>query len=576
MAKEHPTPYAYSRISAWASFPDISADMVDIANLSIRYGENSIPSAVCSMSMGLDPRTGKPSGAHRYASSLEKRMKILIWLKIDGEELPGRKWPVDAFKIFEGYISGVGYAQSRGALNLTVSAEHWLADLKASSKYSAYLVSSSPGNLLQRVTPEGTIWDKGKWDVAFDISMQDVIYDVWGNGLKPMFTKLASSDRMDIDALIRILPAPPELLSNEKALAAVNRFDTGIDSKVLQIRGAAGGTQEEADLAAVLNMWVAISLGDLVSDPSMGATFWDVLMQVATQFQFTVIPNVEGVTCAPHVRQLASTYAYIKASEYTQAEITGRTPISLRALGLSGGFPAGDFRQSKEARPYVEAERPQFKKPPVPIKPATWFAGYFDLAAVNDDIAKVRPDILQGQFMVMNAPGWMQLLNTQDNVIETLPVGGKKFRSVMNPGIEKEEPPDDGFNKKLSTVLSSGVGDKLAQVLFLNLCYGSRTGTLPGRLRFDIAPGSSVAVEIVGEKVPFYRGKKLYANVTEVTCSIDAVVGQAGTIFRLTNMRTDAEQKELEGLAVESNPLYTETWIGTYLAAGFQPSHTED
>jgi hypothetical protein len=86
---------------------------------------------------------------------------------------------------------------------------------------------------------------------------------------------------------------------------------------------------------------------------------------------------------------------------------------------------------------------------------------------------------------------------------------------------------------------------------------------MSGKLRFDIAPGSVVAIETA----PTDREAQdiLFATVTQVAFAIDAERAAAGTSFTLAHIRTSAENEDPTLTSVRS-PLYKAIWKGAPLA----------
>jgi hypothetical protein len=546
MAEDYQSQYAYTRIYGWIELPDIAAGKrIDIVSMNCNFPINGIPSASCMLSVGTDPRSNSLALIHEIAGKLERRTKISIMLQLEGEEIPGQQWPSQEFKVFDGYVSGSGTAMFQGSTTLTISAEHWLSDLRASSKFSAYASPLSSNDLISRATAADSVFDTLKFGGARTTWFENAISDLWGSGIKEGFKILADQDRINSDALIDNGISDPELLKNYKALSAIERFDQKIETAKLSIDGGESKIKD----------WITDNLGKLLDDPTSGADMWTTLLTMASIFKFSVIPNVEGATCAPHVKQLKETYATIKANEYSVTQLSGRNPIVLRALGLYGMGSSGILDSSGTI-----------------ASPTKNFLGYYDLAINNQGIK----DIVQGQFLTIPAPPWITGGAFSEVCKHTLPIGGNRIPTKANPKKADGKPPETP-NEQTEAVYKLKLGDKLAHAMFLDMALESRRGSVMSRLRFDIGPGSSIALETVGKdaELPFYRGDKLYANVDGVSISIDAWAAKAGTSFKLSNLRTDKEQQEINGLALDSNPLYTEKWIGTYLVEGFTPANTE-
>ncbi len=571
--------YTYTKIRAWAIFPDLSTDRVDLVSVSLNYQLDAIPTAECQLAMGVDPRTGKPAAAHRYATMLERKMRLYIYVQLIGDELPDHPWPDDPFKVFDGYVSGIGVVNSRGAIRLSVHAEHWLTDLRSSSKFSAHLHSMSTGNVTARLIGTDN-FNVMVMNAEEADGIDNILEDVWGEGVGRVMYTLAESDRMDIDALAEIFKGQSSNYTNTRAVSALNRFNDSSKITVVPLRVRSEGV--DADLAGIVSRWTRNYLGRVISDPSMGSTLWDTLKVVAGSLHFSLVPNVEAVACAPYIPQIKRIHAYVSAQEYTNCTVGGADTEPIRALGLLATAPRSKFDSRKDAKDYESGQRKlSTDADPLKVQPAKWFLGYYDLVEDNLDLAdpdsdNYRPDLVNGQFVVIQPPGWLTNLGMPDHTHKTLPVRAA-MASMINPKVDNEDGNDNSGSQgsAYAEVEGSIIGRRFAQVQYLKLVFAARNGVLTGRLRFDVAPGSSIAVEVVGGKIPFYRDSTLYATVRGVQCMLDTTNSTASTTFSISGIRNNAEQNVLRGLAVDSHPMYNDLWVGTALVPGFEPINTE-
>ena len=114
--------------------------------------------------------------------------------------------------------------------------------------------------------------------------------------------------------------------------------------------------------------------------------------------------------------------------------------------------------------------------------------------------------------------------------------------------------------------------DDYARAVYIHQALRGRTGQLNGKLRFDIAPGSTVKIE--GTSEPFLKddglGYNLIGDVIRVTIAINAESAQASTAFQLGNVRTESENED-DLTSIDQHPLYTTKFLGAPLvpALGF-------
>jgi hypothetical protein len=107
-----------------------------------------------------------------------------------------------------------------------------------------------------------------------------------------------------------------------------------------------------------------------------------------------------------------------------------------------------------------------------------------------------------------------------------------------------------------------------AQMIYAANALRGREGTVVGKLRFDIAPGTTVMVQAKGDK---YLGEysdelssgvdtlatNMYGFVAKVHISINAEQASATTAFELTNLRTEAENEQSNGrFSMSEHPFF--------------------
>lgn len=142
-------PYSKRTIKCWASVGGQEFDIVDAA---VDFALNTIPSATITLATGFNVKTLEDSNANVLSNNLFNfRDPILIYYSyvIDSEELGEYKGIPDRQRsiLFDRYITGFGCQRTSNASVLSVSIEHWLSDLTASSMISSSTHSATPGDL---------------------------------------------------------------------------------------------------------------------------------------------------------------------------------------------------------------------------------------------------------------------------------------------------------------------------------------------------------------------------------------------------------------------------------------------
>ena len=115
----------------------------------------------------------------------------------------------------------------------------------------------------------------------------------------------------------------------------------------------------------------------------------------------------------------------------------------------------------------------------------------------------------------------------------------------------------------------SPVINGFAQQWFVIEMLKARQGELTGKLRFDIAPLSTVKIESARENfVPGDAlGAPLYGTVLRVTIAIDAERRTAGSGYTIAHIRSEAENSDGR-TSVDKPPMYKEPFVGCALIDG--------
>ena len=148
-----------------------------------------------------------------------------------------------------------------------------------------------------------------------------------------------------------------------------------------------------------------------------------------------------------------------------------------------------------------------------------------------------------GMWMFTNAPGWMDgWVNYDPDTVQGEPDVIKMLNrptkdSVGNQGatIERDA---SGEVDRWNLIMS-----RYAQMVYASNSLRGRQGTLTGKLRWDISPGTMLRVEGkgLGPTIGDDLATAMIGLVASVTVTINAEQASATTSFNLTNLRTDEE-----------------------------------
>jgi len=517
----------------------------ECAQVTLSYEMNAIPSCTCMLAVGREVKSLQPAKVHKHFSKLKVRssFKLYFWAEpLAAQGGAWNVWPEKPALIFEGQVVGTGWQRSTTGATFTVHAEHWLADLHYSSALSG---TSHPGNPADFTFSAGFLpmstsaaggdkqvdWIPG--DRIKSITKSDLQVDLWENVLKVWMKTVAEQEPID-----ERLAGP----GNGSALAALAR----IKSDAMQMQFDSNPNDEQLGNA------VMESLNQAITQHDVHNTLWGKLIgEWSPQYWFAVIPRVKDALVVPFVGALKNQYhVAIWASEYVQCDLHSALPHVLRCVGISypeqfaaGGNANPAFEQAKRRGLAGLWPIPAPEKGLIMIKnPPRWLRGAMQGAAYSGVVTGVVPS---------RAP-----IQTHYTPTGTGPPQQPPFKPE---DAEKEWVP---------------IMNQYAHQWYMIEMLKGRTGELSGRLRFDVAPGSTVLVEAGID--PFVQvqggdglGERFYATVSKTTILINSEVQRAGTSFSLAHVRTETENED-DKYAVDKPPLYERGWPGDTLDSAFQ------
>jgi hypothetical protein len=538
---------AFTDVEVWAE-AETRTDKFHLELISVimEFQENGIPTADLKLAIGECPRTGKnkPAGAHVYASQLMRRDKVKVYARLKGNQAVGVPWGMkDKVMIFDGYVSRPAYDMAVGAAGVSIGLTHWLSDLSCTDKLTYLLCPTTAAAYTYGAVTSSQTGGVAMIDHCMHLYRENGYQDVW-LAIKETFRQLASEERMDV-AFAKALGVDNSQIKNTVMLRALDRMDKG---KVAKLSIDA----ESLEAVAMVNRGIVQHTVDRAS----GNSAWETLVNgLVPAFMFSIIPLVNTATAAPVVMSSQSIYKTVAASEYWRIGIGAE----VRAL------PVRSVRFYNACTPMTEGKAQSANGPEVRLN---YPMGQADLAALDVE----NLDVLEGQVLVLQAPTWINSYAHALNTKYTLPAFGPQPAAGApdKPAPTPKIPNPQQFYQDQTKDPENGLGNRLAQVALSNECLKNRMGSIVGRLRFDIAPGSSIAVGIVGKNVPFYGqgGNNMYAHVFGVSIEINAGDRSASTTLHLSHMRTEREQKTLLPVVQKVHPLYNTTWDGTSLLDG--------
>jgi hypothetical protein len=191
--------------------------------------------------------------------------------------------------------------------------------------------------------------------------------------------------------------------------------------------------------------------------------------------------------------------------------------------------------------------------------------------ASADDVSVIA---YEGVAIRVNAPDW---LGSEPMVGELTKVSlGKNqigIPDAISPASFQYTPTDEeDYPKIFNTFIRSEMGDAYARLVLLDYMLKDRSGTITGRFRTDISPGSTIAVEVIGGgKFSATTGdpRYLYGLVEAVTLNMNGGsggTGSASTSLILRNVMTAQEHDGYLGILTEDrHPIFDAAFVGAKL-----------
>jgi len=508
---------------------------------SMNYSLNSIPTATAAVPLGRDARTGKPSAVYSIAKDLKQMAPVVVTLVGSlGDWAPAglnaakQQFPRGEFVLFTGYIAGTSYRRSNGSIALVLSLVNTLVDLALSSCGSRDAVPGAPHDLMLPILHQDsgakTYMDAASRFISeLPIAMNLDIAE----GLLTVLTKIAKDNLIQATSAW-CNSAPPSalvdnLLSNTRALQAI--------SGVLEWKGFINLLDNnqptyvkdypfEVDVNA--KQALSKSIGNRLNASFAGTSMWHTLIgSLLPDIGLSVVPLTDSAIIAPAFEMAREAGAVIWTSDVADMHLSVRSQRPLFGVGVMheqhmGSLPA----QSKQC--------------------------------VGGSYTASLDGVVDGMWLFVPAPDWLSAWDSlDDNAVNGNGSVNNLLTQVVNTAVGSD---NLAVQEQAETTVVdwNDVSNKYAQMIYAANALQGREGTLTGKLRFDIAPGSTVVIR--ADAATKSEGiddlaTDIYGFVNRVTVTINAQDASATTAFNLTNLRT-AEENDLSRFAMDSHPFY--------------------
>lgn len=525
---------------------------------------NGIPSASCVLAVGREAVSGsRLAQIHKQGGKLTSMHKAKVYAKIVGAWNGKKSWPEAPQLIFEGRLTGVGFKKNSGNVQFVAHIIHWISDMSYASTLSEQSHPTNPVEYSYAANfPDQLLRAQGKSKPmlvaqlmgATVINTGNIMADLWGKALQPFLCGLIQKDTIEHKGrgLAGVANAQG---TNANAIAALKRIQgaggdcgTALGKYAVPLAFSYEGL---GNLGGTVSNAIRTAVGRMSLEAYATTTLWDVISgQLAPQFMFSVIPLVDTAIVAPLTPGLRSTYSStIAANDFEAIDLSGYIPRTLRGVGIFGNI---QFRTG--ARTTLG--------PKVP----TGIGGIYEAKGVED-----------GMFMFKACPSWLG--NIMPFVAKASKTTGVKNTVPIHTATAPDENPgeaaqgdENGKVQDEQAEPASILFDRFAHAVYVNEALRGRTGMISGKLRFDIAPGSTVRIQGTQEQFIGSQdalAQNLVGTVSRVSVSISAQSGTAGTGFQIAHLRTEAENSK-DNTSVENHPLYETIYKGAPLVDAYR------
>lgn len=538
--------YVVSTFKLTANIEGIG-DVTDIVAISATFALNTIPKA--SLVLACGERADKPgeiATAHKVLSKVKLRAKVKVYLDIETTDGKKSKSPQEKkLLIFEGFYAGFGFQRAKDNAQYTVHLVHWLDDLNRASMLSRNWFPAAPFSLSENASAWSAI--KGAGGIVNGVPIIDpqrsiitksnLERDLWERVLKKVLEEIMKWPQPGGECR-----GEPDDENGKELKEIINRMP-GAAPKPSKI-----GLNLGAGISGVpVSRSIQMGLSQMGLAGYNYSTVWSMLIGVwGATFQFAVSPGVDFANLIPYFGALRWEEGdkIIEADEYGYSNFMCNTGTILEGIEI--------FWNSASSTGFVTGEHASFLTHSQTCKPM----GSYPPKGQRDH---------RGTVLVKEPPNWLHnFVSYPIYAAETTmgPIG-----DIANPDKGASKPSGGPRRGELQKEMKdSGLMNRFAENWYKNELLQNRYGELSGKLRFDIAPGSTVKIKAPTRGMPnLPDNTDMVAMVAQVSYVINAELANAGTAFSLTHIRTiDEDADELK--TSPKPPLYNDRWAGGPLA----------
>lgn len=522
-----------------------SKEPYDVVQVTTEFSLNAIPTATVTLALGMNTKTNEAAKASLFIDSLftfRKNIKIFAENPVNEEDVfltAGLK-ASEAVKpqvIFEGYIAGVGYQRNATGCVLSISVEHWLSDLAASSmmgsathsmtpgdlQRSALLVSSRPGDGVSEVKNSGIIGATWTRDILG--ATDGLVNNLWEGGIKKIAVAGANAEGLiDVNyAADPLCAMAGKNANNQAALSALARME--------------GTLPLITSTSENVTQGIVSDLTSIFLENFSGQTIWDVIMSASANYMFAIAPGINKAAVIPFLPCLSNQFNpfyTLEAEQIFSISFSGDMPRTIRGVAILFSTETGVNGGSAD-----DTSVPDLR------------VGGAYIGAPSADC--------KGTVLYKQPPSWLATASQ----IYYATGEDKNTNTPIKTSTNPENGTRSNLDSKTETVINTmELRDNYAKSLYGFEILKGRQGTISGPFRTDIGVGSYIEFKVPKDLHNENSSTKYFRGIVlRVATTLDAQASQATTTFTVGYVRTQLEDV-LGVLTMTSHPIYTTTYLG--------------
>lgn len=547
----------------------------DVVQAVLNFQLNQIPTAECQLPLGRVASDGKKTAlVHRKPELFQTMTPARLYLVAEGQYSEVSEWPEEEVLIFDGYVTHSSSSMGQGA-TFSLLLTDKLLDLHLFSSLSGLFYPSNlidfafSATFLQFVTLGGNPALIADVAWANDLLLRfDTDRDVWSKLIKPLMYGLVENDNLRTSSEIEACLGGPVLWMDHRrrtTLEQIRRiegippegFGKGDDAPLSPWNpGCRLDLREEDRVVKAVSDSVVGNITKIVTHIAIEelstSTLWErLIMSLLPQLALQFVPRVRTHMVVPSNPFYRYTWSKkILASDYVLLQPSNPVARSLAAVAVVYALGSKTGLAPDAGEPHGDGwicYRPE---------------------------AKER-DPRSGAILTVAPPPWLASLAISDLDVTADPTGTRPVSSLDPPGSAsgKKDPvmPADFL------VGTSALFRRYARYVYHQEKLRGRTLTVSGKLRFDIAPGSIVFVEVPPGRLleGVEKSASLVGQVLQATIAINAESAQAGTGFNLGFVRTERQNEE-DTFSAEEHPLYLKPFVGSPIVEEYHFAEESD